>query len=135
MPALPADHASLSATPIAAGATLDADHSFVGHPRGLGYLAFTEAWERFSYYGMQTLLVLYMVRQLLLPGTLSTSPGSPAFRAALERAYGGPLSNVALSSAIFGLYTGLVYLTPIAGGFIADRWLGRTRTITSSARS
>jgi len=44
------------------------DRSFIGHPRGLGYIAFTEAWERFSYYGMQALLVLYMVNRLLHPG-------------------------------------------------------------------
>ncbi len=128
-----AESMRLSAIPVTAGARKDADHSFFGHPRGLGYLAFTEAWERFSYYGMQTLLVLYMVRQLLLPEHIGHIAGFAPFRAVLERAYGGPLSNVALSSAIFGLYTGLVYLTPIAGGFIADRWLGRTRTITIGA--
>jgi POT family proton-dependent oligopeptide transporter len=111
----------------------DYDHSFLGHPRGLAYLAFTEAWERFSYYGMQTLLVLYMAHQLLLPGHIEHIAGFTAFRAAVEHAYGGPLSVVALASAIFGLYTGLVYLTPIAGGIIADRWLGRTRTITIGA--
>jgi POT family proton-dependent oligopeptide transporter len=82
---------------------------------------------------MQTLLVLYMVRHLLLPGHIERVAGFPMFRAAIERAYGGPLSNVALASAIFGLYTGLVYLTPIGGGFIADRWLGRTRTIAIGA--
>jgi len=97
-------------------APAEADHSFLGHPRGLAYLAFTEAWERFSYYGMQTLLVLYMVRQLLHAGHIERIVGFTAFRATLERAYGGPLSTVALASAIFGLYTGLVYLTPIAGG-------------------
>jgi POT family proton-dependent oligopeptide transporter len=123
----------LSAIPANAGATKDADHSFLGHPRGLGYLASTEAWERFSYYGMQTLLVLYMVKQLLLPDHVGHIAGFAPFRAALERLYGGPLSNVALSSAIFGLYTGLVYLTPIAGGFVADRWLGKTRTIVIGA--
>jgi len=123
----------LRETPATAGATRDTDHAFVGHPVGLGYLAFTEAWERFSYYGMQTLLVLYMVRQLLLPGHVERIAGFVPFRAALERVYGGPMSNIALSSAIFGLYTGLVYLTPIAGGFIADRWLGKTRTITIGA--
>src|ERR1700689_1671387 len=111
----------------------ESDHSFVGHPRGLGYLAFAEGWERFSYYGMQTLLVLYMVRQLLHPGHIERIAGFAPFRAALERAYGTPLSTVALASVIFGLYTGLVYLTPIAGGIIADRWLGRTRTITLGA--
>jgi POT family proton-dependent oligopeptide transporter len=116
-----------------ADAADESDRSFLGHPRGLAYLAFTEAWERFSYYGMQTLLVLYMVRQLLHPGHIERIAGFPAFRAAVERAYGGPLSTVALASAIFGLYTGLVYLTPIAGGLVADRWLGRTRTITIGA--
>jgi POT family proton-dependent oligopeptide transporter len=109
------------------------DRAFLGHPRGLAYLAFAEAWERFSYYGMQTLLVLYMVRKLLLPGHVEHIAGFSGFRVALERAYGGPLSTVALASAIFGLYTGLVYLTPIAGGAIADRWLGRTRTVTIGA--
>ena len=51
------------------------DRSFFGHPRGLAYLAFTEAWERFSYYGMTALVVLYMVEQLLLPGHTSMSRG------------------------------------------------------------
>jgi proton-dependent oligopeptide transporter, POT family len=110
-----------------------ADRAFLGHPRGLAYLAFTEAWERFSYYGMQTLLVLYMVQQLLLPGHIERIAGFSVFRAAIERVYGASLSTIALASAIFGLYTGLVYLTPIAGGFIADRWLGRTRTIILGA--
>jgi POT family proton-dependent oligopeptide transporter len=118
---------------IPSAAARQADHSFVGHPRGLAYLAFAEGWERFSYYGMQTLLVLYMVRQLLHPGHIERIAGFAAFRAALERTYGTPLSTVALASAIFGLYTGLVYLTPIAGGIIADRWLGRTRTVTIGA--
>ncbi len=105
----------------------------MGHPRGLGYLAFTEAWERFSYYGMQTLLVLYMTRQLLLPGHIENIAGFASFRAVLERTYGHSLSTVALASAIFGLYTGLVYLTPIVGGLLADRWLGLTRTVTLGA--
>ncbi len=108
------------------------DRSFLGHPRGLAYISFTEAWERFSYYGMQTLLVLYMVKQLLLPGHVENIAGFTAFRAFIESFY-GPLSTVALASAIFGLYAGFVYLTPIAGGFIADRWLGRTRAITLGA--
>jgi POT family proton-dependent oligopeptide transporter len=109
------------------------DRDFLGHPRGLAFLGFTEAWERFSYYGMQTLLVLYMVHQLLLPGHIEHIAGFGAFRAAIEHLYGGTLSTVALASAIFGLYTGLVYLTPIAGGLLADRWLGRTRTVLLGA--
>ncbi len=106
------------------------DRSFIGHPRGLGYLAFTEAWERFSYYGMQSLLVLYMVNRLLHPGHIERIAGFGPFRHLLETIYRGPLSVQALASAIFGLYTGLVYLTPIGGGLIADRLLGRTLTIT-----
>jgi POT family proton-dependent oligopeptide transporter len=123
----------MSASLTAADTAKESDHSFVGHPRGLDYLAFAEGWERFSYYGMQTLLVLYMVRRLLLPGHIEHIAGFNGFRTAIERAYGAPLSTVALASAIFGLYTGLVYLTPIAGGIIADRWLGRTRTVTIGA--
>jgi len=109
------------------------DRSFIGHPRGLGYLAFTEAWERFSYYGMQSLLVLYMVNRLLHPGHIERIAGFGPFRHLLESIYRGPLSVQALASAIFGLYTGLVYLTPIGGGLIADRVLGRTRTVTIGA--
>ena len=109
------------------------DRSFFGHPRGLGYIAFTEAWERFSYYGMQSLLILYMVHQLLHPGHIEHIAGFIPFRHFLEFLYRGPLTVQALASAIFGLYTGLVYLTPIGGGFLADRLLGRTRTITIGA--
>jgi len=108
------------------------DSAFFGHPRGLGYLAFAEAWERFSYYGMQALLVLYMGQQLFLPGHVEHVAGFAAFRAGIERAY-GHLSPAALASVIFGLYAGGVYLTPLAGGFIADRILGRTATVTLGA--
>ena len=104
----------------------------LGHPRGLAFLVFAEAWERFSYYGMQSLLVLYMGQQLLLPGHVGHVAGFGPFRAAIEAAY-GPLSTAALASVIFGLYAGGVYLTPIAGGLLADRLLGRTRTVTLGA--
>jgi POT family proton-dependent oligopeptide transporter len=105
---------------------------FFGHPVGLGYLVFAEGWERFSYYGMQSLLVLYMSQQLFLPGHVAHITGFAAFRASIEGVY-GHLSPAALASAIFGLYAGGVYLTPIAGGFLADRVLGRTRTVTLGA--
>ena len=106
------------------------DHvpGFLGHPRGLWYLAFTEAWERFSYYGMQSLLVLYMVKYLLLPGRIEHVAAFDSFR----RLYGG-LDGQALASAIFGTYTASVYLTPIFGGFLADRVLGRRRTVLLGA--
>ena len=58
--------------------------TFMGHPKGLFYLAFTEAWERFSFYGMTALVVLYMVNQLLLPGHVEHIGGFSGFRAALE---------------------------------------------------
>ena len=108
------------------------DRGFLGHPRGLAYIAFAEAWERFSYYGMQALLVLYMVNRLLHPGHVENIAGFIPFRHLIE-SLRGPLDIQPLASTIFGLYTGLVYLTPIAGGLIADRWLGRTRTITIGA--
>lgn len=101
---------------------------FLGHPPGLAYLAFAETWERFSFYGMQTLLVLYMVSQLLLPGHVENVVGFPAFRGLLEGRF-GRMSDQALASAIFGLYASAVYLTPILGGLLADQWLGRRRTV------
>ena len=101
---------------------------FFGHPRGLWYLAFTEAWERFSYYGMQALLVLYMVKYLLHPGRIEHVLAFESFR----KLYGG-LDGQALASAIFGTYTASVYLTPIFGGFLADRVLGRRRTVLLGA--
>src|ERR1700726_3537879 len=109
------------------------DRSFVGHPRGLGYIAFTEAWERFSYYGMQTLLVLYMVNRLLRSDHVEHIMGFGPFRRFLEFLYRGHLDIQPLSSAIFGLYTAFVYVTPIIGGLIADRWLGRTRAVILGA--
>jgi POT family proton-dependent oligopeptide transporter len=101
------------------------DRSFIGHPKGLGYLGFTEACERFSYYSMQTLLVLYMVNYLLVPGRMEHVVGLDWLRA---NVYPG-LEGQPLASAIFGTYTALVYATPILGGIIADRWLGRTPTL------
>jgi POT family proton-dependent oligopeptide transporter len=101
------------------------DRAFLGHPKGLGYLAFTEACERFSYYSMQTLLVLYMVNYLLVPGRMDHVVGLDWVQTHI---YHG-ISGQPLASAIFGTYTALVYLTPIFGGIIADRWLGRNRTL------
>ena len=109
------------------------DTAFLGHPRALGYLAFTEAWERFSYYGMQSLLVLYMTKQLLLTPHVEKIAGFSAFHAVIQAVYHPGVSTQALSSAIFGLYTSLVYLTPILGGVIADRLLGKTKTIILGA--
>src|SRR5215470_15271168 len=83
-----------------------------GHPRGLSFLFATEMWERFSYYGMRALLVLYMVKYLLHPGHAENVIGLAALKSALE-AISGPLDTQPFSSQIYGLYTGLVYLTPL----------------------
>ncbi len=111
---------------------MPAQRTFFGQPIGVAYLAFTEAWERFSYYGMTSLVVLYMVQQLLLPGHIEHVAGMAGFRHALE-GVSGPLSSQALASQIFGFYTGFVYFTPIIGGFVADRWLGARRTVLIGA--
>ena len=79
-----------------------------GHPRGLSTLFFTEMWERFSYYGMRALLILYMV-------------ASPAA--------GGLGFDTAKAAGIYGLYTGAVYFTSIPGGYVADRLLGLRRAV------
>lgn len=97
------------------------DRAFLGHPKGLGYLSFIEGCERFSYYSMQTLLTLYMVNYLLVPERMDGVIGLNWLR---SWHYDG-LSGQPLSSAIFGDYTSLVYLTPILGGVIADRFAGR----------
>jgi POT family proton-dependent oligopeptide transporter len=114
--------------------TLPKEVTFIGHPKGLFYLAFTEAWERFSYYGMTALLALFMVNQLLLPGHVEHIGGFSGFRAALESVV-GPLSTQALASQIFGLYSGFVYFTPLLGGMIADRWIGQRNAVVIGALS
>ncbi len=79
------------------------DRSFFGHPRGLGLLFITEMWERFSYYGMRALLVLYLVNALQWQTADATS--------------------------LYGTYTMLVYLTPLIGGYLADRFIGTHRSL------
>ncbi len=102
------------------------------HPRGLTFLFTTEMWERFSYYGMRSLLVLYMTKYLLLPDHSGNVVGLLAVKRALETLF-GPLEVQPLSSQIWGLYTGLVYFTPIFGGLLADRVLGQRRTVIIGA--
>ena len=104
---------------------------FLGHPTGLAYLAFTEMWERFSYYGMTALLVLYMTKQLLLTGHADHVAGLAALRHLFELR--GPMSDVAFASLIYGWYGGLVYFTPVLGGLVADRWLGTKATVVLGA--
>ena len=103
------------------------DSDFFGHPRGLAYLAFTQIWERFSFFGMQALLALYLIHQLLLPGHIEHVWGFAAFRAGLEGIV-GHLTTLALGTQIFGLYLGFVNLTPLIGAWLGDRVLGQRRT-------
>ncbi len=81
----------------------DMEKTWLGHPRGLFVLFLVEMWERFSYYGMRALLVFYMTKQLLF--------------------------SQEDASHVYGLYTGLVYMTPLFGGLLADRFLGQRRAV------
>jgi len=87
---------------------LDTDTRFFGHPRGLSTLFFTEMWERFSYYGMRALLILFM-----------TAPV----------AAGGLGFDTATAGPIYALYVSSVYLLSVPGGWVADRVLGLRRTV------
>src|SRR6185436_19980703 len=84
------------------------DRAFFGHPRGLSTLFFTEMWERFSYYGMRALLILFM--------TASVSTGGLGF-------------DTAAAGAVYGLYTSMVYMSTLPGGWIADRVIGQRRAV------
>ena len=88
-------------------ATKPRDTSFFGHPKGLAILFFTEMWERFSYYGMRGLLVLYLTQHFLF--------------------------SDAKSSIMYGAYTALVYVMTIIGGTLADRYLGQRKAVTFGA--
>lgn len=105
-------------------ATTDPRPQFLGHPRGLAFIVFTEAWERFSFYGMQALLVLYMATHLFQPGAVEHVIGFETFRTALETVF-GDLSIQALATQVFGLYVGLVYFLPVLGGLVGDKLIGR----------
>ena len=109
-----------------------APRDFLGHPRGLAFLFSTEMWERFSYYGMRSLLVLYMVKYLLLAEHAENVIGLTALRSFFEGMF-GRLEAQPFSSHIYGLYTGLVYFTPFFGGLLADRVLGQHKTIVIGA--
>jgi proton-dependent oligopeptide transporter, POT family len=107
------------------------DHrTILGHPAGLFVLFFTEMWERFSFYGMRALLVLYMV-DYLIKGSQTGAVhvlGFAPLQHSLEAVF-GPMKIQPLASQIYGLYTGLVYFTPFFGGILADRVLGQRKTV------
>lgn len=103
-----------------------------GQPRGLTWISLTTFWEAFALYGIQALMVLYMVEALLLPGHVENIAGFAPFRAAVE-SLTGPLSTQALGAQVFGLFAGLARFTPVFGGLIGDRWLGRRHTVALGA--
>ena len=85
----------------------DAAGTFLGHPKGLFVLFFAEMWERFSYYGMRALLIFYLTKHWLFSDEDS--------------------------GVIYGAYTALVYITPVLGGYLADRYLGQRKAVTYGA--
>lgn len=105
------------------------DKWFLGHPKGLGFLAGTEFWERFSFYGMQALLSLYLYHYLLQPEHIENI----WFFKAFHSVFYSDQSGENLAKAIASLYIAFVYFTPAFGGLIADKWLGRTRAVLSGA--
>ena len=117
------------AAALAARKPAPPEGSWFGHPKGLSVLFLTETWERMSYYGMRSLLVLYMVNHLFTRQSIGDHVfGLAPLRRALESGF-GVLSPQALASHVYGLYTGFVYLTPIFGGFLADRVIGRRKAV------
>jgi POT family proton-dependent oligopeptide transporter len=96
------------ATAAAAAPDPTTDRGFFGHPRGLATLFFTEMWERFSYYGMRAILILFMTAPL---------------------AMGGLGFSAETAGPIYGMYTSMVYLTALPGGWFADRVIGQQRAV------
>jgi POT family proton-dependent oligopeptide transporter len=103
--------------------------TWFGHPPGLTFLFGTEMWERFSYYGMRALLVLYLAKYLLLSPRVEHVLFYPQVKAFYEMLSGHALSPQPLSSLIYGTYTGLIYATPWLGGWVADTRLGQRKTV------
>ena len=119
------------------GADVKSQKTIFGHPAGLFLLFFTEMWERFSYYGMAAILVLYMAGDVQHPEAslimraqagIIHVPGFAVLQHMIEALY-GPLNIQALSSEIYGLYTAFVYLTPLFGGMLADRVIGQRKSV------
>ncbi|MGW2018305.1 peptide MFS transporter [Streptomyces sp. NPDC001927] len=105
-----------SSLTTASTGTPGSEKTFLGHPRGLATLFFTEMWERFSYYGMRALLVLYLVS-----GGADAATGSQG---------GGLAMTAATATAIYSVYVSMVYLMAMPGGWFGDRVWGARKTVT-----
>src|SRR5215471_4885244 len=101
-------HLSVASRIATPSVNIHTDRSFFGHPRGLATLFFTELWERFSYYGMRAILILFM--------TSSIAKGGLGFADSK-------------AGAVYGLYTAMVYLMCLAGGWVADLFIGQRRAV------
>ncbi len=113
--------------------TAGGERQLFGHPRGLTFLFTTEMWERFSYYGMRAILVLYLTKYLLLSPHDETIWGYHAVKGFFEALTGSHLDAQPFSSLIYGTYTGLVYFTPIIGGWLADQVFGQRKMVIAGA--
>ena len=105
----------------AATSAAPAQSGFFGHPRGLSTLFFTEMWERFSYYGMRALLILFMTTE-----TTHVITGSGGV---VLRENPGMGLDVGTAAAIYGLYTSLVYIMALPGGWVADNLWGQRKAV------
>jgi proton-dependent oligopeptide transporter, POT family len=120
---------SATRTDIIEPVAIAGGREILGHPIGLFILFFTEMWERFSYYGMRALLILYMTDHLIRNAMAGQYIlGFASIKSVLEAAF-GPMTIQPFSSQIYGLYTGLVYFTPFFGGILADRILGQRKSV------
>ncbi len=131
---------STAATSTPSSVALTPENTWFGHPKGLFVLFFTEMWERFSYYGMRGLMKLYMVNYLfvasrqIIQGGEAVGVGDPSMVIGWETVRNlinsDPSTSAgAYASVIYGWYTGLVYLTPVLGGWLADKYLGQRKTV------
>ena len=118
-------------TTSVSGAEAPVDKRFIGHPLGLMFLVLGEGFERFAYYGTSSILALFLTKQLLLPGHAEHVVGLGVLKTLLGA--GGALTVVAFATLLVGRYGFMCYVTPLAGGWVADRWLGRSRTIALGA--
>src|ERR1700742_270202 len=106
--------------------------TFLGHPRGLFFLFSTELWERYAYYGMVAILVLYMQNYLFQPGHAEHVIGHAPIQRGLGSVF-GPLSAQAIASQVYGIYGFLTYAAPRLGGIVADRVLGQRKAVLFGA--
>ena len=109
-----------------------AGREFLGHPKGLAVLFVVELWERFSFYGMRALLIIYLTTVVLVQRPQDMIGFGPLARLlGFDAVHAGNAEWQAFASHIYGLYSGFVYFTPLIGGWLADRWFGKKSVIVA----